>query len=97
VSSRPPEFFSAEELAELAGSPQRSRQIAWLRKERIAHTVSLGGDPLVYRDKLYTGSADVQNAPSAQQPDFNALDARRPTARREEPRPAAQAKAAALG
>lgn len=93
MSARPPEFFTIEELAELAGSPQRSRQIAWLRKERIAHTVSLGGEPLVYRDKLYTGSADVQNAPSAQQPNFDALDARRPSARSKEPRPAAAAEA----
>ena len=97
MSSRPPEFFSAEELAGLSGSPQRSRQIEWLRLERIAHTVSLGGEPLVYRDKLYRGSADVQNSASTQQPNFDALDARRPTARREEPRSSATAKAAAVG
>lgn len=92
MSARPPEFFTAEEMAELAGSPQRSRQIAWLVKERIAHTVSLGGDPLVYRDKLYTGSADAQNSTTVPQPNFDALDASRPAARRQESRPAAAAK-----
>ena len=48
----PAEFFSIDELATLAGSPQRARIIGWLNAARVPHVVGLHGWPLVYRTKL---------------------------------------------
>lgn len=67
----PPEFFTADELAAIIGSPQVSRQIAWLRANRIPHAVSLGGRPLVYRDRLLPAPA-VEHNPAKPRFDFSA-------------------------
>lgn len=40
-------FLTRDEVTKLTGSPQKSKQVEWLRKERIAFRVSITGHPSV--------------------------------------------------
>lgn len=77
----PGEIFPLEELTTLAGSPQRSRIISWLRERGIKHTVNLHGDPIVYRNALYDGSGKQDAAHRAETIDFDFSNLKNGTSR----------------
>lgn len=69
----PAEFFQPEELRALAGTPQRSRVIAWLVERRIHHHVGRHGWPIVYRNGLLQTQPE---SPQNEQPAFDFIAAR---------------------
>lgn len=77
--SLPPEFFTKEELQELIGTPQIKRQLEWLRSNHVPHLVSVGGRPLVYRDRLLPSHMQAKAGAAAEaddEPDFDFSAAR---------------------
>ena len=58
----PPEFFSPSELSAMAGTPQYSKVIEWLKAANITFVIGRHGWPLVYRQKLIPTLGEAQNA-----------------------------------
>jgi hypothetical protein len=59
----PPLFLTDDELRQLTGRPQKSRQIAWLRNNGIPFRVNATGHPVVTRSAI--DSHQEQPAPPA--------------------------------
>jgi hypothetical protein len=59
--SLPAEFFTPEELAEILGTPQHSRQCELLEKQGVPFVRAASGKPRVYRDKLLPAAQIPQN------------------------------------
>ena len=62
-------FLTDDELVELTGYRQRARQIEWLQRWRVRHTVSAVGRPAV----TWTAVQGVERQASA--PNFESLRA----------------------
>lgn len=63
-------FLSVDELRTLTGSPQKSRQVKWLRARRIRHYVNPAGHPVVAWAWL---DASAEVVPLRQRPNLEAI------------------------
>lgn len=84
MSDRPPEFFTAEELAELLDTPQPARQVKILEAQRVPFVRSAAGRPLVYRDRLIPAPIEAHNPEATF--DYAAARAPRTPTKREQSR-----------
>lgn len=66
-------FLSDPEVARLAGSPRRRRQIAWLADRGYPFEVNAAGRPVVLRSVVLARLGERATRPRSPSPDFGAL------------------------